>query len=123
MLEVRGVVRRETLFRLEDANRRRGIAEEAIGLPLGAVVCDKSCVTSRAVVRSVWARDGARKRASSSSSPTVPRRLRTSRDVLRPSSGSSVPARLVLRRDEPLPSSGSSVPARRFLDIMSEDLR
>lgn len=118
---VAGVASRETV-RLEEANRRRGMAEVVSDACCCGVV---SCVTVLSALRSVCAREGDLNFISSSlSSPTVPLRPRTNREVLRPSSGSSVPARRVLsNRDDFLPSSGSSVPARRDRATRREDLR
>lgn len=74
---------------------------------------------------SVIARDGALNLAPSSSSPTVPRRLRTRNEVLRPPSSDSSPAsrRLRKRAVDFLPSSASSVTARRARDMTREALR
>lgn len=114
----KGVAKRELPI-VDETYRRRGMADE---VSAGCGVC--SCGTTRIVLRSVRIREGPLNLDSSSlSSPTVFLRLRTNKEVLRPSSGSSVPARLVLRRsDDVLPSSGSSVPARRALENRREDL-
>lgn len=121
-----GVAKRE-VCRFDEMNRRLVGGEEIwrdVSAAEGCASSGCSLIAFLMVFESVLDRDGARNLSSSPSSPAVPRRPRTRRDVFRPSSGSSVPARRVRRSNEDLlPSSGSSVPARRVRATIKEDLR